>query len=67
MKVSEIRNKILLGKTNEVKGKCYFCGKEVDGMFWCFGCHHFVCEECDTNAGEAIGKHDVRKHQEQSK
>ncbi len=34
MKVAEIKNKILSGKENEVKGNCFFCGKEVDGMFW---------------------------------
>ena len=62
MKVSEIKTKILSCDTGEVKGKCYFCGKEVDGMFWCFGCHHFVCEECDTNAGEAMGEHSVQEH-----
>ena len=65
MKVSEIKNKIYSGKENEVKGNCFFCGKEVDGMFWCFGCHHFVCGECDTNAGGAMGKHSVQEHQGQ--
>ena len=65
MKISEIRNKILAGKTGEVKGKCYFCGKEVDGMFWCFGCHHFICEECDTNKDEAFGNHNVQGHKGQ--
>ena len=65
MKVAEIKNKILLGKEVEVKGQCYFCGKEVDGMFWCFGCHCFVCEECDTNSGEVMGEHKVQAHQTQ--
>ncbi len=65
MKVAEIKSKLLSGKETEVKGQCYFCGKEVDGMFWCFGCHYFVCEECDTNAGEAMGRHRVQAHQGQ--
>lgn len=65
MKVAEIKSKILSDKANEVRGQCYFCGKGVDGMFWCFGCHRFVCGECDTNTDEAMGKHNVQEHQEQ--
>lgn len=37
------------GRTDEIKGNCYFCGKEVTGDDWCYGCFHFVCEDCDMN------------------
>ena len=63
MKVCEIKDKILSDKPEEVKGQCFFCGKEVDGMFWCFGCHHFICGQCDTYTDEPMGKHNVQKHQ----
>jgi len=42
-------------------GKCYFCGKEVDNEFYCYGCEHYICEEhlgCDA----PMGKHDVEEH-----
>jgi len=58
MKITEIKTKILAGK--EVSGKCYFCSKEVNGEFWCFGCHEFICEKCDK--GAAGHGHSVQEH-----
>lgn len=62
MNISQIKNKILSGKEGEVIGKCFFCSKELDGMFWCFGCHHFICEDCDNKTDSPIGKHTVENH-----
>jgi len=50
----------------DVKGKCALCGKETNGMFFCFGCNHFICNECDalTNADDyPIGGHLLSLHQ----
>ena len=62
MKIAEIENKVINGKYDEVRGKCYFCGKPLNGFYWCFGCHKFICEHCDNNTGEAMGKHSVEAH-----
>ena len=60
MKIADIENKILAEKSDEVRGKCHFCGKEVDGMSWCFGCHKFICDECDKGASGP--RHKVEEH-----
>ncbi len=61
MKASEISAKVLSG--TRVKGKCYFCKKKVDEMFWCFGCNHFVCYECEGSIENPVmGKHKVTDH-----
>jgi len=43
---------------------CYFCEKEVTEDDYCFGCKHYVCEDCD-HAPLTIGDHDVDDHQEE--
>jgi len=43
-----------------VLGKCYFCGEEIDGMFYCFGCKEFVCAKCDET--QECGLHRVEDH-----
>ena len=46
------------------KGNCWFCGKEVGGEFFCYGCDEFVCEECDTDPFSLpFGGHIVENHQ----
>jgi hypothetical protein len=40
---------------------CYFCGREVTKDDFCWGCHHYICSDCDEN--ELIGNHDVDDHQ----
>ena len=56
----QIKQTILSG--GEVKGNCRFCNKEVDGKYYCFGCHHFICEECES-ADPPIGYfHKVEEH-----
>ena len=42
---------------------CYFCEKHVTEEDYCFGCKHFVCEECDKLT--PIGNHHVKEHQEE--
>ena len=61
-KAEKITRLILDGNPEDVKGSCYFCGKEVDGMFFCFGCKEFVCSECDKT--EIAGHHSVEQHKE---
>jgi len=40
---------------------CYFCAKSVTEEDYCFGCKHFVCQDCDQE--KPIGNHDVDDHQ----
>lgn len=40
---------------------CYFCEKVVTEEEYCYGCKHFVCEDCNEN--DLIGNHDVNDHQ----
>jgi len=63
MKKPSIERKILAGKEGEVKGKCYFCGKEVDGMFYCFGCGEFICSDCEGD-DSPFGRHSIEDHKE---
>ncbi len=37
-------------RIDEVTAKCHFCQAVVTGMFYCFGCKHFVCDACDSSA-----------------
>ena len=62
MNKKKIKEMIRNGKASEVKGYCYFCKKEVDGMSWCFGCKEFICTDCDQNP-EAMGIHNAEDHQ----
>lgn len=39
---------------------CYFCGKEVTNEHYCYGCRHYVCEECDET--QPVGYHQVKEH-----
>ncbi len=64
MKAKDIEAKVFSGE--KVKGKCHFCKKEVDEMFWCYGCHHFVCEECDDPENPVMGEQKVKDHKEQN-
>jgi hypothetical protein len=47
--------------TDAVKGYCYFCGAEVSGEFYCFGCKEFVCDNCESES-PPMGPHDVSEH-----
>ncbi|MBA7520393.1 hypothetical protein ES705_12489 [subsurface metagenome] len=31
----------------EKSGECYFCRKEVTSEYYCYGCKHYVCEDCE--------------------
>jgi len=46
-----------------VSGNCYFCGKEVDGTMYCFGCKEFVCNDCEKTPEQPSGRHHVSEHQ----
>jgi len=43
---------------------CYFCEKEVTEDTYCFGCKHYVCEDCDQTPLIA-GPHNVDEHQQE--
>ena len=59
-KYRKIEKTIYEEGTNDVSGKCFFCGKELDGMSYCFGCKEFVCPECDD--AFTLGRHDINAH-----
>lgn len=44
-----------------IKGECHFCGKEVNGWFYCYGCKHFICEDCEAE-DPPTGYHKVEEH-----
>lgn len=43
---------------------CYFCDKELDGEWFCYGCEEYVCEECDKNPNLPFGSHHVTDHED---
>ena len=44
----------------KIKGRCYFCHKEIDGESYCFGCQKFVCGSCDRDGRS--GEHTIEEH-----
>jgi len=43
---------------------CYFCEKNVEEGNYCYGCKHYVCEDCDKAGIDIpLGGHDVEDHQ----
>lgn len=45
---------------------CYFCKRaltmsEAD-EFWCHGCSTYICDDCDEEGPEAVGKHVPEDH-----
>jgi hypothetical protein len=43
---------------------CYFCEKVTDEEHYCYGCKHYVCEDCDERGMDLpFGEHDVEDHQ----
>lgn len=61
MKKPSIEKKIRMDGSENVKGKCYFCGKEVNGEFYCFGCGEFICDECECD-DPPFGRHSIEDH-----
>jgi hypothetical protein len=50
------------------KYRCYFCEKKVTDDDWCFGCHHFICEDCSTlDDNPPMGPHEIEDHQADKK
>ena len=43
--------------------QCYFCGKEVTDDDYCYGCKHYVCDECESE--QPSGNHNVEDHKEE--
>ena len=41
---------------------CYFCERIVTEDDYCYGCKHFVCQDCDQT--NVLGSHDVDEHEE---
>ncbi len=48
-------------------GNCHFCGREVTSDDYCYGCGHYVCEECDDYEAmdRPSGTHNVEDHKKQ--
>jgi len=44
-------------------GKCYFCGKEVDDEFYCYGCKEYICED-HLGYDPPMGEHHPEDHEE---
>lgn len=42
---------------------CCFCGKAVTDDSYCYGCEHYVCEDCDHRDPGAMGSHPFEDHE----
>jgi hypothetical protein len=58
----KIEDAIHKGEPSDASGNCFFCRKEVDGMFYCFGCKEFICGDCDHRDPMAMGRHKACDH-----
>ena len=49
---------------DKVKGRCHFCGVELDSDYYCYGCKEFICGVCDNCASTVYpcGPHKVKDH-----
>jgi hypothetical protein len=41
--------------------RCYFCDSNVDEDFLCYGCKHYVCDDCES-AEPPFGPHTIDDH-----
>jgi hypothetical protein len=48
-------------KTTEIL-HCHFCKRVVSEEDYCYGCSHYVCQECETNPEMPGAPHDVTEH-----
>ena len=65
-KVNRLSKKSCVHDDNDNPPKipiCYFCEKKVTEDDYCFGCKHYVCQDCSTN--DPWGDHNVDEHQEE--
>lgn len=60
----ELEHILMTDQLDKITGKCHFCGKELDGENWCFGCGHFVCDDCDDDE-LVMCNGDIEKHRGQ--
>lgn len=63
----EIERRIHKEGAEAVKGNCFFCCREVDGSFYCFGCKEFICAECITcdSDRDPSGRHGACEHRKE--
>lgn len=57
-----------MSKMNDEGGPCYFCHKQTDNDFYCYGCKEYICEGVDCgipwSVASMLGKgHDPEDHQ----
>ena len=45
-KVKAMPDGVNCDEVTEDKGKCFYCGKEVNAGDFCFGCHQLACDSC---------------------
>lgn len=54
--------------TDEDQSACAGCRKWVDEDHFCYGCKHYICDECDdgitSRAAQTAGPHDFAAHLE---
>lgn len=46
-------------------GRCFKCGKKVDGDLYCYGCKKYVCQGCDKAIFGLGHGHPVERHFEE--
>lgn len=46
------------------RGKCHFCGCQVSGDYYCFGCDAYVCDRCDLTMPFGPDHNDPKHHRE---
>lgn len=56
--------------TEDQRPTCAGCGESVDADHLCYGCNHYICDECDdgitSRAAQTVGPHDLSAHLEKA-
>lgn len=47
--------------------RCFFCGNQVGAECFCWGCWHYICDDCMNHKDPPVGKHDVEEHRKKKR
>jgi len=43
---TEVARALARGNEEPTGGTCFFCGDDLDGDYFCYGCKEYICDTC---------------------